>query len=100
VTATFLSPSTDPRFWTGEPTAVLKKFTPTRGRPGKRVTIKGKDLSGVVSVTIGGATVPSIEEETSTKLVVTVPTDAQATGPIGLTGTFGDIDSTSLFTVT
>jgi hypothetical protein len=100
VTATFLSPSTDPRFWTGEPTAVLKKFTPTRGAPGKRVTIKGKDLSGVVSVTIGGATVPSIEAETSTKLVVTVPTDAQATGPIGLTGTFGDIDSTSLFTVT
>jgi hypothetical protein len=100
VTATFLSPSTDPRFWTGVATAALKSFSPAKGAPGKRVTIKGKNLAGVVDVTIGGATVTNIELQTSTKLVVTIPQDAQETGPIAVIGDFGVVQSAKVFIVT
>jgi hypothetical protein len=71
VTATFLSPAQDPRFWTGGEPLSVKKFTPAKGLPGAKLTIKGKNLSEVQSVVIGGlqATIKSV---TSTKVVVSL----------------------------
>jgi hypothetical protein len=52
--ATFLSPATDPRFWTGEAAADLSKLSPTKAPPGATVTISGKNLTGIIAVVIGG----------------------------------------------
>jgi len=99
VVATFLSPANDPRFWTGGPTVVLKTFSPTEGAPGTTVTIKGKDLTGVTAVVIGGVTAPFQRPPTAGKLVVTVPSGA-VTGRLTITANSGDVVSSTPFTVT
>ena len=99
VVATFLSPANDPRFWTGGPTVVLKTFSPTEGAVGTTVTIKGKDLTGVTSVVIGGVAAPFQRRATSSKLVVIVPAGA-VTGKLTVTANSGDVISSVPFTVT
>ncbi len=98
VVATFLSPANDPRFWTGGPTMVVKKFSPTQGAPGTKVTIKGKNLSGATSVVIGGVQAP-IHSASSGKVVVIVPSTA-VTGSITLVANSGDVVSKAPFKVT
>jgi hypothetical protein len=98
VVATFLSPATDPRFWTGEAAADVTGFSPTKGAPGSTVTIKGKNLSGAIAVVIGGDNAPISSASTDTKLLVTVPPNAR-TGLITVTAASGEAVSAKPFTV-
>jgi hypothetical protein len=98
VEATFLLPANDPRFWTGGAPLKFKSFSPTKGSPGAPVTIKGKNLTGVVAVVMGGATAAVLSQNNS-KVVVTVPTAANS-GTITLTAASGSVVSTKPFSVT
>jgi hypothetical protein len=98
VVATLLVPSNDPRFWTGGAKVVLKGFSPTTGAPGTKVTIKGKNLTGVVAVVMGGATA-TVQSPSKSKLVVTVPTGA-ISGAVTVTAASGSVTSIKTFTVT
>jgi len=101
VLATFLSPATDPRFWTGEAAADLSSFSPPKGLPGATLTIKGKNLTGILSVDIGGAAATVSSESTAAKLVVTVPQNAaRGTSLITVTSAAGEAVSTKTFDVT
>jgi IPT/TIG domain len=97
VVVTLLVPATDPRFWSGNGTLDLTSFSPTHGAPGKKITVKGKDLSQVTAVVIGGAQA-KILSESSTKVSVDVPQGA-VTGDITVTADSGDAVSTVPFTV-
>jgi hypothetical protein len=97
VTATLLVPATDPRFWTGTGALDLTSFAPTQGGPGKKVTIKGKDLTQVTAVVIGGAEARILSRSAS-KVVVTVPQGA-VTGSISVTADSGVVVSALPFTV-
>jgi hypothetical protein len=97
VVATFLSPANDPRFWSGTAPAVVHSVTPASGAPGTRVTIKGKNLSQVSAVVIGGAAA-AVSAAHATKLVFTVPAQA-VTGSITLVADSGDVVATVPFTV-
>jgi hypothetical protein len=98
VVATFIVPANDPRFWAGGAPVVLKSFSPSHGIPGSTVTLKGQNLTGVVSVVIGGATA-SIDSVASKKVVISVPGDALS-GTISVTAASGTATSASPFTVT
>jgi hypothetical protein len=98
VVATFVVPANDPRFWAGGAPVDLKSFSPTKGGPGTLVTIKGKNLTGVGSVVMGGVKAV-IETVSSTTLVVIVPTGA-ATGLVSVTAASGTATSLVPFTVT
>jgi hypothetical protein len=98
VVATFLTPATDPRFWTGEAATDLKNFAPTKGAPGSTLTITGKNLSAVVAVVVGGAQATISSASTDTKLKVTVPQGAR-TGLITVTSASGEAVSAKPFTV-
>jgi hypothetical protein len=96
--ATFDVPSGDPRFWAGGAPVDLSKFSPTSGKAGAYVTLKGKNLSSVVTVVIGGVQA-TIVSANSSKVVVTVPAGA-VTGPISVTAPSGTAVSVVSFTVT
>jgi hypothetical protein len=98
VIATFLTPATDPRFWTGEAASDLKSFAPTKGAPGSTLTITGKNLAGVVAVVVGGTQATISPASTDTKLKVTVPQGAR-TGLITVTSAAGEAVSAKPFTV-
>jgi len=98
VVVTFLVPANDPRFWTGTGTLNLTSFSPTSGGPGKKITIKGKDLTQVGAVVVGGAQARVISSSKS-KLVVQVPQGATS-GVITVTADSGAATSTIPFTVT
>jgi hypothetical protein len=99
VIVTFLSPANDPRFWTGVAAADLKSFSPTKGAPGTVVTIKGKNLTQVQAVVIGGAQATiDTDESSASKLVVTVPSSA-VSGLITVTSASGETVSTKSFTL-
>jgi hypothetical protein len=101
VIATLLSPATDPRFWTGEAAADLSSFSPPKGVPGATLTIKGKNLTGIVAVVIGGAGATISSASTAAKLVVTVPQNAaHGTSLITVTSASGEAVSTKTFDVT
>jgi hypothetical protein len=101
VVATFLAPPTDPRFWTGDAAADLTSFSPATGAPKSVLTIKGKNLSGVVSVAIGGARASISSKSTAAKLEVTLsPNTAVGTTYITVTSASGETVSSKLFTVT
>ena len=97
VVVTLLVPATDPRFWSGNGTCGLTSFSPTHGTPGKKITIKGKDLAQVTAVVIGGAQA-RILSESAKKVTVDVPQGA-VTGDITVTADSGDAVSTVAFTV-
>jgi hypothetical protein len=98
VVATLSVPAVDPRFWTGTGTLDLTSFSPTHGPPQKKVTIKGKNLTAVTAVVIGGAQA-RIVSTSSTKVVVEVPQGA-VTGDITVTADSGQVVSAVPFTVT
>jgi hypothetical protein len=98
VVVTLLVPATDPRFWSGDGTLDLTSFSPTHGAPGKKITIKGTDLTQVSAVVIGGAQA-RILSRSSTKVSVDVPQGA-VTGDITVTADSGDAVSTVAFRVT
>jgi hypothetical protein len=98
IVATLLVPATDPRFWAGGGALDVTKFSPTHGAPGKKVTIKGKNLSQVVAVVVGGAQA-KILSRSSSKVVVVVPQGA-TTGVISMTANSGVETSALPFTVT
>jgi hypothetical protein len=101
VVASFLSPANDPRFWTGGAAVDLKAFTPASGAPNSTVTIKGKNLTEVQAVVIGGAQAAISTKSTNSELIVTVPpTAVPAAGYITVTAASGDAISTKSFTVT
>ncbi len=100
VIATFLSPASDPRFWTGLAASDLKSFAPAKAVPGAMIAIKGKNLSGVLGVVIGGLNATISNRSTATKLLVTVPLQAVAgPGVITVTAASGEAVSTRKFTV-
>ncbi len=98
VDATFLVPANDPRFWTGTASVTLKRFSPTKAAPGALVTIKGKNLTQVAAVVIGGVQA-TIHAAGNGRLVVVVPTNA-VTGSISLVANSGDVVAKAPFTVT
>jgi hypothetical protein len=98
VVATLVVSATDPRFWTGNASIDVSSFSPTHGAPGSTVTIKGTNLSGVVGVSIGGAST-HIAKASAKQLKITVPTSAQ-TGILTVTAASGSVSSPTVFTVT
>ncbi len=99
MTATFLSPAQDPRFWSGAPALQLKSFSPAKAGPGAKLTIKGKSLVEAQAVVIGGA-VATIESLSPTKLVVAVPSQAlPQAGLVTVTAASGEAVTKKDFTV-
>jgi hypothetical protein len=97
VVAQFDVPASDPRFWTGTGPADLTKFSPTHAAPGGKITLKGKNLTQITAVVIGGAQA-RILSQSSSKVVVIVPQGA-STGLITVTADSGVVTSTQTFTV-
>ncbi|MFZ0666217.1 MAG: IPT/TIG domain-containing protein [Acidimicrobiales bacterium] len=81
-------------FDVGNPPTITK-FTPTSGKKGTVVTIKGTNLAGATSVTIDGITA-TIDTNTATKITVTVGKKTK-TGPIVVTTAFGTATSSTNF---
>ncbi len=101
VIAVIRSPADDPRFWTGVAATDLKSFSPSKGAPGSTVTIKGKNLTAVQAVVIGGLDATISSKSTASKLIVTVPENAVAgPGVITVTAASGQAVSSKKFTVT
>ena len=80
------------------PLPFIKKFTPSKGAPGKTVTITGSYLSGASSVTFNGVSA-TIIKDTSGKITTVLPADA-TTGAIQVTTAIGTGTSTKVFKVT
>jgi streptogramin lyase len=100
VTADFLAPAGDPRFWVGSGTATLNSFTPTKGDAQTEVTVKGTNLINVQAVTIGGAPA-RIDSASKSKLVLTVSVQAvPGTGVITANSASGEAVTKKAFKVT
>jgi hypothetical protein len=77
VVATLELPPGDPRFHVGGETPQITSIKPTSAAPGKKLSIKGVNLSEVTGVTIGGV-VAHIIKAAPTKVSVIVPAGAQS----------------------
>jgi len=77
VVAVLELPTGDPRYHVGGETPLITSFHPTAPRTGKKLTIKGENLSEVTGVTIGG--VPA-------SITKTAPTHVSVIVPPGTTG--------------
>jgi hypothetical protein len=80
-------------------TPVILSFTPTSGKVGTSVTIKGNSLTQTKVVTFGGVKATSFKVKSDTVVMATVPTGAK-TGHIGITTAGGTVFSSAIFTVT
>ena len=80
------------------PAPVLSSLTPTSGPVGTSVTISGTNLGGATSVSFNGAAQATIASNTTTSLVVAVPSGA-TTGNVTVT-TPGGTSNGVAFTVT
>jgi hypothetical protein len=99
VTANFYAPPNDPRFWTGNAAVTLKSFSPSKGAPGSKVTIRGRNLKAVNAVVIAGLSA-KIDTQTSTKLKVTIPhTDVAESGFVTIVADSNRAVSTDEFTI-
>jgi hypothetical protein len=76
----------------------ITSFTPASGKVGSTVTIKGKNLQYVTSVTID-AKAATVTSKTATKIVIKVPTGAK-TGYIVVSGEYGSATSKTKYKVT
>jgi hypothetical protein len=76
IVATMLMPVGDPRYHVGGGTPMVTSIHPTAPKPGKKLTIKGADLSEVTAVTIGGVPV-TILKTSPNSVSVTVPAGVQ-----------------------
>ena len=97
VVATLELPPGDPRFHVGGETPLITRIKPTTAAPGKKLTIKGVNLSEVTGVTIGGV-VAHIIKAAPTKVSVIVPAGAQS-GTIRVSSLAGVSISTAQLTV-
>jgi len=80
-------PAGDPRYHIGGETPEVTSVSPTSAKPGKKLTIKGANLSEVTGVTIGG--VPAnITKAAPTKVSVIVPAGARG-GTVVVTSAAG-----------
>jgi hypothetical protein len=80
---------------------VITKFSPTSGKPGTKVTIKGHHFSGtdgVTAVYFAGFSA-NFKIVSGTKITATVPSRAK-TGPIEVTAAGGSFTTTAKFKVT
>jgi LysM repeat protein len=80
------------------PAPTITSFSPASGAPGATVTIKGTNLSGATTVTIGGK-VATIISDGANKIKVKVPTGAHS-GVIRVTTAGGTAVSSAKFKVT
>jgi hypothetical protein len=96
--ATFTVPANDPRFWAGGAPVSVKKFSPTKGPAGTTITIKGKNLTGVAAVVVGGAEA-ELTAVSKSRLTAVVASSA-VTGPVSVTAASGTAVSQVPFTVT
>jgi uncharacterized repeat protein (TIGR03803 family) len=78
---------------------VILSFSPTSGKVGTPVTIKGNSLTQTKSVTFGGIKATSFTVKSDTEVMAIVPTGAK-TGKIGVTTEGGSANSSGIFTVT
>lgn len=76
----------------------IESFTPESGRVGKQVTITGLSLTQTTGVAFGGVAATAYRVASDTKVIATVPADAQ-TGPISVSTQGGSTTSTTSFTV-
>ncbi|HTZ08928.1 MAG TPA: IPT/TIG domain-containing protein [Acidimicrobiales bacterium] len=93
---TLLVPAGDPRYHVGGELPEVTSFSPATPKPGKKLTIKGFNLSEVTGVSIGG-TAAHILKAAPTKVSVTAP--AGAHGIITVTSQAGVATSAADVTV-
>ena len=98
VVVTLQVPAGDPRFHVGAEVPVVKSISPVAAAPGKRLTIKGSNLSEVTGVTIGGVAA-HIVKAAPTKVTVTVSSGARS-GVVRVTSLAGASSSVTVFKVT
>ena len=98
VVATLELPVGDPRFHVGGETPMVTGISPTSAKPGKKLTIKGTNLSEVTGVTIGGVTAHIIKTA-PTHVKVLVPAGA-SNGVVRVTSVAGASISATVFHVT
>jgi len=91
-------PAGDPRFHIGGETPGVTGFSPTSAVAGKKLTIKGTNLSEVTKVTIGGLSAP-IKKAALSKVTVTVPAGSHG-GVVSVISSAGVSTSTAVLTVT
>jgi uncharacterized repeat protein (TIGR03803 family) len=82
-----------------KPKPQIVRFTPLSGPVGTSVTITGRNLLGVSSVTFGGVAATTIRSRGANYVIGVVPAGA-VTGPIVITTPNGVATSTTSFTVT
>jgi hypothetical protein len=78
VLAKLVLPAGDPRFHVGGETPRVTSVSPTSVKAGKKLTIKGVNLSEVTGVTIGGITA---------RILKAAPTSVKVVAPAGAHGT-------------
>ena len=77
------------------PLPSITSVTPSRGRPGTRITITGQNLGGTTQASIGGVNiVPQVLS--STQVTLTIPPEG-VSGAIGLTTPLGVVTTTTNF---
>ena len=96
VVATLVLPTGDPRFHIGGVAPVVTSVSPATPKPGKKVTIKGANLSEVTGVTIGGVTA-TILARTPASVKVLAP--AGAHGVVIVTSVAGRASSAAVVSV-
>lgn len=77
------SPPVEFSFATDQGRLTVSRVSPTSGRIGTRVTISGKNLSGVTGVAFNGVSAQLEGSPTASQVIVTVPAGA-ASGPVSL----------------
>ena len=98
VVATLQLPTGDPRFHVGAEVPVVTSVSPAAAAPGKKLTVKGANLSEVTHVTVGGVSA-RITKTAPTKVIVTVPPGAKS-GVVRVTSLAGTASSPIVFRVT
>ena len=94
VVVTLQVPAGDPRFHVGAEAPEVTALSPTSAAPGKKLTIKGLNLSEVTTATVDGVRA-TITKTAKTKVTVTVPPGAKS-GPVRVTSLAGASNSISL----
>ena len=87
-------PTGDPRFHIGGETPQVTRYSPASATPGKKLTIKGENLSEITAVTIGGVSAP-ITKTAPTSVSVTVPGGAKS-GSVRVTSSAGVVVGPSI----
>lgn len=78
--------------------AVITSFSPTTGRPGTNVVIKGKNFLGTTAVKLNNVAVPNFTVDSNTQITMTLPVTA-TTGLININPPGGQANSSSNFVV-